>query len=300
MLHIVLMILKIIGIIILVLLGLLLFLLLAGLFVPLRYRLSARKHEKDWEAGGSVSWLFGAVYVTVRYDGKKPFYECYFLGVPLIRLKKWRDGRKSSQEKKKSRKRSLARKTPYSLEAEVPAVEPQGEACHPYEDSERKKGTGIVPEKPSPKSIFSRIMDKIRALFSLPKRICFTIKENYGKIKKWKSILQSDDVRYLKKMGMARTKAAWGHIRPRKLKGNVTFGFDDPAHTGEALGVLGILYPMFPGKFSVTPMFTESILEGWLEMRGRIYGIFFLVTGLQVLFDGHTIPIIKKFMRKEA
>ena len=55
--HIVLMILKVIGIILLVLLGILLLLLLLMLFVPLRYRLHVRKEQDILEADGRMTWL---------------------------------------------------------------------------------------------------------------------------------------------------------------------------------------------------------------------------------------------------
>ena len=134
----------------------------------------------------------------------------------------------------------------------------------------------------------------------LPGKICFTIRKNYGKLKEWKTLLQSEDVKWLKKMGISKTKAVIAHIKPRMVRGDIKFGFEDPANTGEVLGVLGIIYPILPRKLTIIPNFTEAILEGWLEARGRIYGVFFLIQTLQILFDGKTIPIIKKYMRKEA
>ena len=71
MIHIVLTILKIIGIVILVLLGILVSLLLIVLFVPLRYRITVKKEEEPLSADISVSWFLRMVRLHCRYCEKK-------------------------------------------------------------------------------------------------------------------------------------------------------------------------------------------------------------------------------------
>lgn len=68
MIHIILAILKIVGILLAVLLGLVLLILLTVLFLPLRYRICAEKHGelKKSTANVSVSWLFGILKVKSR------------------------------------------------------------------------------------------------------------------------------------------------------------------------------------------------------------------------------------------
>ena len=77
--HVVLTILKIIGIILLVILAILLLLLLVMLFVPLRYRLHARKEMKrDPEADGTMTWLLHMLRADISYrDGE---------GIAVIRV----------------------------------------------------------------------------------------------------------------------------------------------------------------------------------------------------------------------
>ena len=69
MIHIILAILKIVGILLAVLLGLVLLILLTVLFLPLRYRICAEKHGelKKSTANVSVSWLFGILKVKAGY-----------------------------------------------------------------------------------------------------------------------------------------------------------------------------------------------------------------------------------------
>lgn len=66
MLHIVLVLLKIIGIILASILGLLIFLILMVLFVPVRYCLQA-DNLKELRAKGRISWLFRLIYIQVFY-----------------------------------------------------------------------------------------------------------------------------------------------------------------------------------------------------------------------------------------
>lgn len=70
MLHILLLILKIIGILIAVVLGLLLMAVLIVLFVPIRYRLEAKKYS-GIEVRGKATWLFGLVHLKVFYLQEK-------------------------------------------------------------------------------------------------------------------------------------------------------------------------------------------------------------------------------------
>ena len=75
MLHVILMILKIIGIILLVVLGILLAVFLMLLFIPVRYRLHFRKEKDILEADGAASWLSYLLRVTLSYRDKKGHVE---------------------------------------------------------------------------------------------------------------------------------------------------------------------------------------------------------------------------------
>ena len=68
--HIVLLILKILGILLLVLLGLLLLVLLAVLFVPVRYQLQGMWKEDKW-ASVKVSWLLSVISFKGAYEMEK-------------------------------------------------------------------------------------------------------------------------------------------------------------------------------------------------------------------------------------
>ena len=126
--HVILTILKILGIILLVILGLLLAIVLSVLFVPVRYQLEGEKPSPGWgEANGKirVSWLLHLIHLRIQYREKKLDWECYLFGVPLKKagaaLKRWKKKRrkKKAQRRKEQRKQAAQR----AAQAQKAAVE---------------------------------------------------------------------------------------------------------------------------------------------------------------------------------
>ncbi len=91
--HIILLILKIIGILLAVLLGLLFVILITVLFVPLRYRLEGwrRPESGEFAIKGRVSWFLSLISVRLGYE-KEAFLQIRLLGIP------WKGGGKKKGE----------------------------------------------------------------------------------------------------------------------------------------------------------------------------------------------------------
>ena len=79
MLHILLMILKIIGIILLAIIGIALLIVILILFVPIRYRIQAHRYD-DTMAKVNVSWLLSAIRFTLKYNGAEVDTKIRILG----------------------------------------------------------------------------------------------------------------------------------------------------------------------------------------------------------------------------
>ena len=116
MLHVILTILKIIGIIIVIILGLLLLMILSVLFVPLRYKVKAEKHE---EITGIIklSWLIHIVSAYIAYTNNELVYKIKIFGFTVINSLKVdsvdetddiyeKNEEDSKKDKKKYRKRN--------------------------------------------------------------------------------------------------------------------------------------------------------------------------------------------------
>ena len=95
MVHILLLVLKIIGIVLLILLAALLLAVAVLLFVPVRYRGRLQKPEDGWRrfaAAGKISWLFRAVALDAVYENGS-FFGCVRLfGLPVRRFGGRREG----------------------------------------------------------------------------------------------------------------------------------------------------------------------------------------------------------------
>ena len=95
MLKILLLILKIFGI---VLLSILCFILLLGLlvlFVPIRYKVKAKKENETW-AKARIKWLFGIISIKCDYKEEKLTYSARVCGKLIV----------SDKPKKKNKKRN--------------------------------------------------------------------------------------------------------------------------------------------------------------------------------------------------
>ncbi len=115
MLHILLLILKIIGIVLLCILGLLLLGIACALFVPVRYRIEAVRREGEGEppvvVTVKVTWLLHFVNVLVRFNGSLSARACLlFITVFRLPKKEKRGGRdKTDGKKRKKRRKEEAR-----------------------------------------------------------------------------------------------------------------------------------------------------------------------------------------------
>lgn len=113
MLHILLLILKIIGIVLLVILGVLLLGIACALFVPVRYRIEAVRQEDEGEPPVTVrvkvTWLLHLFNLLVRFDGEL-FVRARISIVTILRIPKKEKHRKKAETEKNDKKNSIQEK----------------------------------------------------------------------------------------------------------------------------------------------------------------------------------------------
>lgn len=85
------------------------------------------------------------------------------------------------------------------------------------------------------------------------------------------------------------------HLQPTMLSIRLNFGFDDPATTGYALGLLSLLYPVYTDHIQLYPDFENQVLKGECTARGRLRASVFLFVVCQLIFDKDVRRIIKSF-----
>ena len=303
MLHVLFLILKIIGIILAVLLGLILLLLLLLLFVPVRYRAYGIKKGGECRAEAKISWLLHLISIPISYQNGELSARLRILGFPVLNLleEEKEDGeeelRKEKPGKEKNGKETSEKATPETVSTPEEAIwdekkrssetrqtqkegnqtgEPQQiSAAQP--DLEEESGE----EKDGAVSRFFRVLRAVWGfLKGIPqklKNLKCTFRRFCGKMKR-----MAERYREIKDFALdERTKAAvslvWKQAGilarqalPRKIRGELHFGTDDPALTGQILGAIGIFYPLFMDNVKVNPDFEQMVLEGELFFRGRL------------------------------
>lgn len=330
MLHILLTILKILGILLLVLVGILLVIILSVLFVPVCYGAQGKKTADELYGKVSVSWLFRLVYARFVYEEGKTALEIFLFGIPLLAAKRKLDVWKAERRKKKAEKpdkKSVVKAEEPDRESVVKAIEPDREPTVKATEPDKEPAAEVVESDGKPtvqtgqqekKTVFKQIGGKVSgiwkkikgfftALWRLPgkiadriRKIRLTFRGICDKIKQWYTFFQMDDtreaIRFLKEKG----KGLLLHILPRKVRGKVVFGFDDPSLTGQVLALAGAIYPLYKERLQLTPVFDRQVLEGEVKLSGRVFGGYLLWQAWQIYRNREVKVTYRRFQHKEA
>lgn len=316
MIHIIWAILKVFGILILVLLGIILFMLLAALFCPFLYRIKIKRDTGMPEGAIYLSWLAWLISAKVEYCDKQLEVTIRLLGIPLKHFKT------VFQLFKKIIHPLVAWYRVIVPGRQKPVQHSRHEDSHEEANTEEKsapqsntdkilneKKQAAENESDSKKkvSIWQRIKSIVLQIISIPKRVLgvfskihLTIREICGRIKEWKQFLTAKTTKKAFSFLLGKGKAVLHHVKPRKIKGNLKFGFDDPAMTGQILAGFSVLYPVYKQKLTIIPIFNEQVLECDLDMRGHIFGCVILKAAWDIYRNKNVKRTIRRFQHKEA
>lgn len=318
MLGVLLLILKIIAIIIGVLLGLALLIIMAVLFVPVRYRINASFYEKPI-VNVKISWLLKLIRFNAIYDDNGFRIKCMVFFVKLKKISA--DGLKESDELKESDGLVFPENVEetndmlYVDDISADNWPPDG---HFFNNIEATKGIlsqeeddkdeselseqickdeeGLEKNKRKKsllkcirktfrqlikkiKSIFKKICDIIRAIRNKSISIKNLITE---KIKKITDILNNSDYRELAQFLLGQLKEILKKIKPKKYRIDIRFGFEDSYTTGKVLMYVAMFYGLLGIDAKITPEFNQEIFEGEIYLKGRVQIISLIIIGLRV------------------
>ena len=319
MLHLILVILKLIGILFAVLILLLLLLTGLVLFVPLRYEISGSYHKETYGGGGSVSWLLGLLKIQGSFEKGKGL--SWKVKAAWFSLPK---GEKTKVKKTKLKKSPVKTETPKieTSKGEIPkAPKPKEPAAEAIKEMERKSAASIPeavkesvqnPKEASEKTSRNSFVEKFSSLFEIPVRILDRIRKGIRKLieklrrirenlKKTARKLQnlkekvqvylyfyhSEEVQAVLKEVKRYLTLFWKHYRPRKAEGYLKFGFTDPSLTGQAAGILYLLTASPGQEFALYPEFEteELLLDGEAVMTGHIRLCYLAKAAVCMFFD---------------
>ena len=312
-------ILKVIGIILLVILGLILLILALVLFTPISYRLSANHNEEDTSAKAKIGFLIvrgiveynkaaGLDYAVKLlcfkiYPGKeKPDeVEDYEEGDVLDMYEDSDDASTSTTDKveevaeqssnedelipdfssEDEPKQAKQIETTVQTETDVLGSEPENEPENELEN-EPEEIQEIEKEKVP-------LSDKIdEGLDKLDNKLTELDKKKNDLITKYDHIMQFLDREYVRRTitrALKVLKRLFGTIKPKKSKGYLRMGLSSSADTGMMLGKMSTLYPLYGKWLTVEPDFYNKVIEGDIDIKGRIYIFRFVFPVLRILIS---------------
>lgn len=327
MIHILFMILKALGILILVLLFLVLLIVCTVLFLPFCYRAQVLKEEEGFacvKASGRVSWLFGAVALTASYEEQKPEAQILLFGASLEtwkrRLKKIRRGEASVSRTEENEtenaleaEKTAEQKAPDQKEKQQKVTAQKEQPEQEQEPDAPKKSIlerffgriEYLPEKLL--NLASRLLQTAFRLLELPFRLLEKLEQKIQagrRLKrKWESVKKFFRSKMFREALLHAKKEVLYFLKkaaPKKVTGTVRFGFDDPALTGETLGILGMIYGKLPKDLSIQPDFEQEILQGDVRMKGSFQAVTAAGIALRLFRDQNLRKTIRHFKHKEA
>lgn len=327
MIHILFMILKALGILLLVLLFLVLLIVCTVLFLPFCYRAQVLKEEEGFacvKASGRVSWLFGAVALTASYEEQNPEAQILLFGASLEtwkrRLKKIRRGEASvprteenETENALEAEKTAEQKAPDQKEKQQKVTAQKEQPEQEQEPDAPKKSIlerffgriEYLPEKLL--NLASRLLQTAFRLLELPFRLLEKLEQKIQagrRLKrKWESVKKFFRSKMFREALLHAKKEVLYFLKkaaPKKVTGTVRFGFNDPALTGETLGILGMIYGKLPKDLSIQPDFEQEILQGDVRMKGSFQAVTAAGIALRLFRDQNLRKTIRHFKHKEA
>ncbi len=321
MLQVLLLILKILLWIILGLLGLVLVLLLLVLFAPIKYEVDANYYGTA-KVKAKVSFLIVSVRVFFDQETKEFTNVIRILGIPLKQKKK--DKPKKSEdvfddeEVKESLEPNQDPKPNQNLES--------GQDIEQKQDTVSQENTDdaslneefdlwntedkVVPEEEKKlvvriKIFFKKLWEKVIKIKDFlinlnPDTISEAISKKTAKLRRtisrfkqfWNMKCTIKTRAYLKKYIVSVLK----HIAPRKVRGFIHFGMDEPYKTGQTIGYLSMLPFVYQKHLVWEPDFYNKVMEGELYLKGKLR-IGYIARIVLKLHIWKTIKMASKIMK---
>ena len=303
-------ILSIIGWILFGLLGFLLILLLLVLFFPIFYdAFGLRSTDIPGMVRLKAGWLLGLLRVRFTWpeeDGriqvKLLFFTLYDSKAPKKKVPAdKKEAKADSEEDKPSSSQTAYERLKHMTSEETQQIKNEKdtgaaqskvsnqETVHAKHSTETSSASSAART-----SIFDKILNLYHRFRYTISHLCATIKKLKGQADYYLALLQEEETRQLFSHVKLRIFKVFRSIRPRKVKGHITFGTGSPDTTGYGMAVYGMLSPLLGKDILVTPDFEDACLYGEVRLKGHITIGVLLFQGLRLLLDKKLRRFIKK------
>ncbi|MBR0410002.1 MAG: DUF2953 domain-containing protein [Eubacterium sp.] len=300
MLHILVILLKILGCILLFLLALLLLI----LFTPFRYQFELKKEvETPLWGQARITWFLRAVVFSVAYINQALEYRLKIFGFQVLGNDP--EFLEAKEEKRKRKAKKEAEKSKKKAGSDLKEKEELSAASLEEKARKEEAPEEEAPEKEVPKEKASSNKSKGGSGNGKKTRKGLSDinpgRKLTGAMEKLKGLRSSYEEYHLgpviSRLWQAVRKLL-SHILPRKLKGWMRFGFDDPAVTGYVTAFAASFYPLYGKRFRLQPDFQEKCFEADCHGKGLVRPVFLLYLIVWLLLDKNIRDLIKVWRNK--
>ena len=326
MLHIILLILKILGLLILGILGLIILLTAIVLLAPAVYCLEASGKDTPESLRGRLKfhWLFRLISGEMRYEdggltwrmraGWKKFGSGMEEDEDVISDKTDRDEtgpvpehseKTEEPQKSETEKSGLQESQPQPVQKKDPPEkarkeleQDQAEQTEKTQSDPLESGREKARKRKQKQSLYERLKkfwEKIKYTFH---KICDNIRALGKKKDRLSAFVRNEVHKSAFFKVMRELQRFLQTLRPRKAEIYAEFGFTDPALTGYVLALISMIYPFVGECTEIRPDFEHRILRGRIYVKGRIRAVHIVVFALRLLTDKNvrtTYRHIRKF-----
>ena len=110
-----------------------------------------------------------------------------------------------------------------------------------------------------------------------------------------REIFTNEENREVFRLLVSRGKKLFRHVRPKKIKGKLQFGFSDPYRTGQVLTAVSPFYGLYAKELELIPDFEHEVLKGEISVKGRIRMGVVLWTGIRLFLNKNFRRLLKRF-----
>ena len=287
-----------IGIVALIVIAVIALLVLLFFFFPFKYKVRAianygkeideeEESLKKLNVKAVIYWLFHFLRIEINLDKTDFKYKVRLLGIVILSTEK--------SEKKKKKKREKERKEYRKKKAKRQAEEAK---MAKTESSENKEDSDNETKKQSTvdklKDAHKKEADESKENEEEEKPGFFArIKRFFAGIKKIITFLRDEENKKTFRLVKEQLIKALKEIRPRKFKGYVSYGLEDPAATGKLLGVIAVAFGVIGKSISVVPDFENKKFDGDFFVKGRFRVAVLLGIFLKLYKDKNIKKLLK-------
>lgn len=302
MLHILLTILKIIGILILAILGLGILLVLLTIFTSLRYELNGdcQNNLDSLNIDAKLSFFFHLIVFRILYHDKELKWQAKLA---------WKHFSSDKSDVKKNSNNSVVvsetlknKNEPKSKAVEIKRNTENKSSTKSSTKSKEPTNKGTSSQSEEPKQKKSTLTDKLDLVIEKIKCTSTKIRDmiNFVDDKSELIINFTRNDQHKAALGklLKEIKKLFKKLQPTKLQGVITFGFEDPGITGKVLAGISLVYPYIEDNLAIYPDFEEKkiCLED-VYLKGRIRISMFLGFLLNLVLNKNVRATISHILK---